>query len=151
VPSQAWKISFDAYIRNLPYYYVNPLRLALKQMSIQNAVPDQVDGTVPFQLLQHIKKLTTTVKMETDRFEELMAAAASATSTPTLTADPQLGPSNLFEVYARSLLWRSLLNRFHDIPIIFLCRPRVRLLVELDRLRAGFAPVPRCVLSPVKV
>ncbi len=68
------KIRFDAYIRNLPYYYVNPLRAALKHMNIQNAVPEQVDGNAPFQLIAHIKKLTASAKVETDRFEEVMAA-----------------------------------------------------------------------------
>jgi integrator complex subunit 6 len=87
VPSPQWKVNFDCYMRNLPYYYVAPLRLALKHMNVHNAVPEQIDANPPFQLVQHMKKLQLSSKTEVERFEE----AVTATATQELATQPLMG------------------------------------------------------------
>lgn len=128
VATPVWKTAFDAYVRNLPYYYLNPLRAALKHLNVHNVLPEHFDGNPPVQLLQHIKKLTTNARSEAEQFEEAVTAAAAAQAAASAEDTTELpgATQSLFSL------------------------PRVRLLVELDRLRAGFSGVSATAATPTR-
>ena len=69
VVTQQWRVQFESYLRNLPYYYIAPLRSCLNHMGLQNVLSPQVEAYIPAPLVQNLKKLTMMAKGESERFE----------------------------------------------------------------------------------
>lgn len=93
VPSSPWKAAFENYVRNIPFYYVTPLKAALKHMGLPNLIPEQLESVLPFQVIQQLKKITGAAKMETDRFEEQFDKERMAKNN-----NAQSGPASLLDI-----------------------------------------------------
>lgn len=77
-PSREWKIAFDTYIKNLPLYYVSPLKRALQRMgATPNLVPDNLENCLSYAVLNNLKKLKNQAKAE---FEKMVVSVGSSKS-----------------------------------------------------------------------
>ncbi|XP_058808223.1 integrator complex subunit 6 [Phymastichus coffea] len=71
-PSNEWRTQFQNYMRTMPAYYAASLRRALTRMGApaalaQTLIPDNMDNTLSYSVLNYLKRLKNTAKMEFDR------------------------------------------------------------------------------------
>ncbi|XP_011505090.1 PREDICTED: integrator complex subunit 6-B [Ceratosolen solmsi marchali] len=71
-PSNEWRTQFTNYMRTMPAYYAASLRRALTRMGApaalaQTLIPDNMDNTLSYSVLNYLKRLKNTAKMEFDR------------------------------------------------------------------------------------
>ncbi|KAL1123376.1 hypothetical protein AAG570_002461, partial [Ranatra chinensis] len=71
-PTNEWRTAFSNYLRTMPPYYAGPLRRALVRMGAsgsiaQSLVPENLDNSLSFSVLNHLKKLKNQAKMEYER------------------------------------------------------------------------------------
>lgn len=110
MPTGQWRQDFENYLQQVPFYYIQPLRIALvNRMKLpSHIIPDHIDGQMPYSMAQHLKKLTKQAKVENERLSVMerlhqaqrqkksaMGASASATTTVTTTTAGTAGQSNV--------------------------------------------------------
>ena len=67
-PSLKWRQSFEEYLQTMPSYYAGPLRNALRKMGApNNLVPDHVDGSLSYSIINYLKKIKHQAKVEAER------------------------------------------------------------------------------------
>lgn len=85
-PSAEWRAQFQNYVRTMPPYYVGPLRRALSRMgALPNLpgalLPETLDNFLSYTVLNHLKRLKSTAKMDYDKLcSEVSNKAASSMS-----------------------------------------------------------------------
>ena len=109
IATPAWQTNFESYLRNLPYYYLAPLRSCLAHLGLPPVVPPKLDSTVPRQLAACVARLAAQAKTDAERLDaEIEAERRSVAAVAARSSAP--GPLSL---------------------------PRARLLTELSALRKG--------------
>ncbi|XP_066603070.1 integrator complex subunit 6 isoform X2 [Prorops nasuta] len=71
-PTIEWRTQFQNYIRTMPTYYAVSLRRALTRMGApaplaQTLVPDNMDNSLSYSVLNYLKRLKNQAKLEFDR------------------------------------------------------------------------------------
>ncbi|KAK7863354.1 hypothetical protein R5R35_004328 [Gryllus longicercus] len=71
-PTNEWRAQFQNYLRTMPSYYAGPLRRALTRMGVmgtlaQSLVPDTLDNSLSYSVLNYLKRLKNQAKMEFER------------------------------------------------------------------------------------
>lgn len=71
-PTPEWRAQFQAYIRTMPTYYAASLRRALTRMGAsaplaQTLIPDNMDNSLSYSVLNYLKRLKNQAKIEFDR------------------------------------------------------------------------------------
>ncbi|XP_014272900.1 integrator complex subunit 6 isoform X1 [Halyomorpha halys] len=67
-----WRNAFQNYLRTMPSYYAGPLRRALTRMGAtgsvaQNLIPDNMENSLSFSVLNYLKRLKNQAKLEYER------------------------------------------------------------------------------------
>ena len=69
-PTVEWRAQFLAYLRTMPTYYAGPLRKGLTRMGAGNLanmlVPETMDNSLSYSVLNHLKRLKSQAKVEFD-------------------------------------------------------------------------------------
>ena len=63
VASPQWRSAFETYLRNLPYYYITPLRACLNHMGLPTVMPAKIETTLPQQLAVSLKRVMQQTKV----------------------------------------------------------------------------------------
>lgn len=71
-PSNEWRTQFQNYMRTMPTYYAASLRRALTRMGApaplaQTLIPDNMDNSLSYSVLNYLKRLKNQAKIEFDR------------------------------------------------------------------------------------
>uniref|UniRef100_A0A1B6HDR4 VWFA domain-containing protein n=1 Tax=Homalodisca liturata TaxID=320908 RepID=A0A1B6HDR4_9HEMI len=72
-PTPEWRTQFANYLRTMPLYYAGPLRRALARMCSpqsnlpQTLVPDSLENSLSYSVLNYLKRLKNQAKLEYDR------------------------------------------------------------------------------------
>ncbi|XP_020294202.1 integrator complex subunit 6 isoform X2 [Pseudomyrmex gracilis] len=71
-PTPEWRAQFQGYIRTMPTYYAASLRRALTRMGAsaplaQTLIPDNMDNSLSYSVLNYLKRLKNQAKIEFDR------------------------------------------------------------------------------------
>eukprot|EP00092_Neocalanus_flemingeri_P038383 GFUD01041786.1.p1 GENE.GFUD01041786.1~~GFUD01041786.1.p1 ORF type:complete len:1026 (+),score=311.51 GFUD01041786.1:642-3719(+) len=70
-PTNEWRTQFHNYLRTMPTYYAGPLRRALVRMGAGNLaatlIPEAMDNSLSYSVLNYLKRLKNQAKMEYDR------------------------------------------------------------------------------------
>ncbi|KDR21465.1 hypothetical protein L798_03918, partial [Zootermopsis nevadensis] len=71
-PTSEWRTQFQNYLRTMPAYYAGALRRALTRMGAQGSlsqslIPDTLDNSLSYSVLNYLKRLKNQAKMEFDR------------------------------------------------------------------------------------
>ncbi|XP_043283849.1 integrator complex subunit 6-B isoform X2 [Venturia canescens] len=71
-PTNEWRTQFQNYMRTMPTYYAASLRRALTRMGAstplaQTLIPDNMDNSLSYSVLNYLKRLKNTAKVEFDR------------------------------------------------------------------------------------
>ena len=75
-PTPKWRNEFEQYLATLPFYYMKPLKNALKRFGIAMAlIPDHFESELPFTIQAYLKKLKEQSKVEADRMLAAMLQA----------------------------------------------------------------------------
>jgi len=100
-PTNEWRTQFHNYLRTMPSYYAGPLRRALTRMGVGNLaaslIPESMDNTLSYSVLNYLKRLKNQAKQEYDRIVSM---------TP---YKGKFGPDGI-KVISRSPLKRELLE-----------------------------------------
>jgi integrator complex subunit 6 len=76
-PGREWKKAFDEYLKNMPLYYAAPLKRALQRLGAPaSLVPDSMETSLSFPILNHLKRLKNQAKAE---FDKVITSIASST------------------------------------------------------------------------
>ncbi|KXJ25154.1 Integrator complex subunit 6-A [Exaiptasia diaphana] len=80
-PVLKWKQTFESYLATMPSYYAAPLRNAFRKMGIPTSlVPDHLDGSLGYSVVNYLKSVKQQSKLEAKRFEA--GVGKSIASTP---------------------------------------------------------------------
>ncbi|XP_033097215.1 integrator complex subunit 6-like [Anneissia japonica] len=71
-PTPKWRMSFDAYLREVPSYYLGPMRTALRRLGTPNLIPDNVENCLSYSVVNYMKKLKQQSKIEAERMASLI-------------------------------------------------------------------------------
>ncbi|KAJ9593745.1 hypothetical protein L9F63_014718 [Diploptera punctata] len=87
-PTNEWRTQFQTYLRTMPTYYAGPLRRALTRMGApgslaQSLIPDTLDNSLSYSVLNYLKRLKNQAKMEFDRLCNEVGSKPSQSSTST--------------------------------------------------------------------
>lgn len=72
-PTAEWRAKFSSYLHTMPPYYAGPLRRAIARMCNnpsnlpQNLVPDNLDNSLSYSVLNYLKRLKNQAKLEYDK------------------------------------------------------------------------------------
>ncbi|PNF33141.1 Integrator complex subunit 6-A [Cryptotermes secundus] len=71
-PTNEWRIQFQNYLRTMPTYYAGALRRALTRMGVQGSlsqslIPDSLDNSLSYSVMNYLKRLKNQAKIEFDR------------------------------------------------------------------------------------
>jgi len=70
-PTNEWRTQFHNYLRTMPTYYAGPLRRALTRMGAGNLalnlIPEAMDNSLSYSVLNYLKRLKNQAKLEYDR------------------------------------------------------------------------------------
>ncbi|XP_076474895.1 integrator complex subunit 6 isoform X2 [Bombus vancouverensis nearcticus] len=90
-PTNEWRTQFQNYMRTMPTYYAASLRRALTRMGAptplaQTLIPDNMDNSLSYSVLNYLKRLKNQAKIEFDRLcnEVLSKQLATANMTKNL-------------------------------------------------------------------
>ncbi|KOX78227.1 Integrator complex subunit 6-A [Melipona quadrifasciata] len=90
-PTNEWRTQFQNYMRTMPTYYAASLRRALTRMGApaplaQTLIPDNMDNSLSYSVLNYLKRLKNQAKIEFDRLcnEVLSKQLATASMTKNL-------------------------------------------------------------------
>nr|XP_031847785.1 integrator complex subunit 6 isoform X2 [Nomia melanderi] len=90
-PTNEWRTQFQNYMRTMPTYYAASLRRALTRMGAptplaQTLIPDNMDNSLSYSVLNYLKRLKNQAKIEFDRLcnEVLSKQLAAANMTKNL-------------------------------------------------------------------
>ncbi|KAF6213160.1 hypothetical protein GE061_010875 [Apolygus lucorum] len=102
-----WRTNFTNYLRTMPAYYAGPLRRALTRMGAagnvtQTLVPETMDNTLSYSVLNYLKRLKNSAKIE---YEKL----CNDVSSKQMANKVNQGPEGV-RVNPRSPLKRDLLS-----------------------------------------
>ncbi|BES92737.1 integrator complex subunit [Nesidiocoris tenuis] len=102
-----WRTNFSNYLRTMPAYYAGPLRRALTRMGAaggvtQTLVPEAMDNTLSYSVLNYLKRLKNSAKVE---YEKL----CNEVSGKQMTNKVNQGPEGV-RVTPRSPMKRDLLS-----------------------------------------
>uniref|UniRef100_A0A0A9WP85 Integrator complex subunit 6-A n=2 Tax=Lygus hesperus TaxID=30085 RepID=A0A0A9WP85_LYGHE len=102
-----WRTNFSNYLRTMPAYYAGPLRRALTRMGAagnvtQTLVPEAMDNTLSYSVLNYLKRLKNSAKIE---YEKL----CNDVSSKQMANKVNQGPEGV-RVTPRSPLKRDLLS-----------------------------------------
>jgi len=102
-PTNEWRTQFHSYLRTMPTYYAGPLRRALTRMGAGNLalnlIPEAMDNSLSYSVLNYLKRLKNQAKLEYDRIVSV---------TP---YKGKVGPDGI-KVNVRSQLKRELMDSF---------------------------------------
>ncbi|XP_012522215.2 integrator complex subunit 6 isoform X2 [Monomorium pharaonis] len=91
-PTPEWRAQFQSYIRTMPTYYAASLRRALTRMGAsaplaQTLIPDNMDNSLSYSVLNYLKRLKNQAKIEFDRLcnEVISKQVAASNLTKNLT------------------------------------------------------------------
>jgi len=74
-PGVEWRTQFHNYLRTMPPYYAGPLRRALSRMGAgnlaTNLIPEAMDNSLSYSVLNYLKRLKNQAKIEYDRIVSL--------------------------------------------------------------------------------
>ncbi|XP_043487254.1 integrator complex subunit 6 [Polistes fuscatus] len=91
-PTNEWRTQFQNYMRTMPTYYSASLRRALTRMGApaplaQTLIPDNMDNSLSYSVLNYLKRLKNQAKIEFDRLcnEVISKQVAAANMTKNLT------------------------------------------------------------------
>lgn len=114
-PTNEWRIQFQNYMRTMPAYYAGPLRRALTRMNVpgnlvQTLIPDSLDNSLSYSVLNYLKRLKNQAKMEFDRLcSEVGSKSVSSTSGKTVTTSASSVTEGI-RVTSRSSLKKELVS-----------------------------------------
>lgn len=90
-PTNEWRTQFQNYMRTMPTYYAASLRRALTRMGAptplaQTLIPDNMDNSLSYSVLNYLKRLKNQAKIEFDRLcnEVISKQVAAASMTKNL-------------------------------------------------------------------
>lgn len=66
-PNMKWRQAFETYLKNMPPYFLLPLKKALRMMGAPNLISDNMDCGLSYSVISYLKKLSQQAKMESDR------------------------------------------------------------------------------------
>lgn len=66
-PNIKWRQAFEMYLKNMPPYFLLPLKKALRMMGAPNLISDNMDCGLSYSVISYLKKLSQQAKMESDR------------------------------------------------------------------------------------
>ncbi|KAL2731403.1 integrator complex subunit 6 [Vespula squamosa] len=91
-PTNEWRTQFQNYMRTMPTYYAASLRRALTRMGAptplaQTLIPDNMDNSLSYSVLNYLKRLKNQAKIEFDRLcnEVISKQVAAANMTKNLS------------------------------------------------------------------
>merc|ERR1712054_287918 len=59
-----WRHSFEKYLLSIPFYYIHPLRLALKRFKVANLIPGSLSSSLNYNICNYLKKVKEQSAME---------------------------------------------------------------------------------------
>ncbi|XP_071951141.1 integrator complex subunit 6-A-like [Antedon mediterranea] len=71
-PTIKWRTSFEQYLRDVPSYYLGPLRTALRRMGSPNLIQENVENCLSYSVVNYLKKLKQQSKIEAERMSSLI-------------------------------------------------------------------------------
>jgi integrator complex subunit 6 len=97
-PSREWKMAWDVYLKNLPYYYAAPLKKALQRMGAPiNLVPESMENFLSYPVQNHLKRVKLHAKTEFDKLVSSVGSyAAKAAGSQTEVIRINTTPSSAF-------------------------------------------------------
>lgn len=102
-PSLEWKVQFDAYFKNMPLYYVGPLKRALQRMgATPNLVPDNMDNYLSYTVLNYLKRLKNQAKVEFDKLVGLVGTVKQSIPEGTRIFNSSLSVKRMSEFGLKS-------------------------------------------------
>ncbi|XP_049832476.1 integrator complex subunit 6-like [Schistocerca gregaria] len=115
-PTNEWRIQFQSYMRTMPSYYAGPLRRALTRMNVpgnlvQTLIPDTLDNSLSYSVLNYLKRLKNQAKIEFDRLcSEVGSKAANVNNSGKGLSSPSASITEGIRVTARSSLKKDLVS-----------------------------------------
>lgn len=84
IPTSKWKHDFETYINSIPFYYIQPLSKALKRYGVStNAIPDHLDGNLPYPIVSKLKNLKQASKKESNRWRAILSSESDESNSVT--------------------------------------------------------------------
>ncbi|XP_011298020.1 integrator complex subunit 6 [Fopius arisanus] len=116
-PTNEWRTQFQNYMRTMPTYYAASLRRALTRMGAptplaQTLIPDNMDNSLSYTVLNHLKRLKNQAKIEFDRLcnEVISKQVANANASKLLVNGTSSQLSEGVRVIPRSPLKKDLVS-----------------------------------------
>ncbi|XP_054268815.1 integrator complex subunit 6 [Macrosteles quadrilineatus] len=112
-PTPEWRNQFANYLRTMPLYYAGPLRRALARMCSpqsnlpQTLVPDTMENSLSYSVLNYLKRLKNQAKIEYDR---LCSEVSSKQPLPGSKGSVAGSVNEGIRVVPRSVLKRELIS-----------------------------------------
>jgi len=89
-----WQKDLENYLLTVPSYYVQPLKNAMKKFLPQGTPLDRIEGGIPYQVAEELKKLKVKAKGEADKFHPPKRGQSKSADL-----DPQKAPfKNAFDL-----------------------------------------------------
>ncbi|XP_033331442.1 integrator complex subunit 6 isoform X1 [Megalopta genalis] len=116
-PTNEWRTQFQNYMRTMPTYYAASLRRALTRMGApaplaQTLIPDNMDNSLSYSVLNYLKRLKNQAKIEFDRLcnEVLSKQLAAANMTKNLVNGSTTTVTDGVRVIPRTPLKKDLVS-----------------------------------------
>ncbi|CAG5102146.1 Similar to ints6-a: Integrator complex subunit 6-A (Xenopus laevis) [Cotesia congregata] len=116
-PTNEWRTQFQNYLRTMPTYYAASLRRALTRMGApaplaQTLIPDNLDNSLSYSVLNYLKRLKNQAKIEFDRLctEVISKQAANANANKFLVNGTTSPVTEGIRVIPRSPLKKDLVS-----------------------------------------
>lgn len=116
-PTSEWRTQFQNYLRTMPTYYAASLRRALTRMGApaplaQTLIPDNLDNSLSYSVLNYLKRLKNQAKIEFDRLctEVISKQAANANANKFLVNGTTSPVTEGIRVIPRSPLKKDLVS-----------------------------------------
>ncbi|XP_057331097.1 integrator complex subunit 6 [Microplitis mediator] len=116
-PTSEWRTQFQNYLRTMPTYYAASLRRALTRMGApaplaQTLIPDNLDNSLSYSVLNYLKRLKNQAKLEFDRLctEVISKQAANANANKFLVNGTTSTMTEGIKVIPRSPLKKDLVS-----------------------------------------
>ncbi|XP_063979474.1 integrator complex subunit 6 [Diachasmimorpha longicaudata] len=116
-PTNEWRTQFQNYMRTMPTYYAASLRRALTRMGAptplaQTLIPDNMDTSLSYSVLNHLKRLKNQAKIEFDRLcnEVISKQVANANANKILVNGSSSQVSEGVRVQSRTALKKEMIS-----------------------------------------
>lgn len=115
-PTNEWRTQFQNYMRTMPTYYAASLRRALARMGAptalaQTLIPDNMDNSLSYSVLNYLKRLKNQAKIEFDRLcNEVISKQGAAANANKLLVNGTTSVTEGVRVIPRSPLKKDLVS-----------------------------------------